>query len=133
MTKSNNFLITLNNPTLDIHQFIEKVKGAGFKYARVQLEKGESGTKHLQGCFGGKATRFNVVHKLLPGAHVEAAKSPFNAWEYCGKEDTRVEGPAEFGVPPAAKNRAGDTKKRNEMLLEKGVVAAVKDGDIPLL
>lgn len=44
-----------------------------------------------------------------------------------------MEGPVEYGIPPAAKNRAGDTKKRNEMLLEKGCVAAVRDGDIHLL
>lgn len=47
--------------------------------------------------------------------------------------DTRVEGPVEYGVPPAAKNRAGDTKKKNAMLLAKGAIAAVDDGDIPLL
>lgn len=35
MTKSNNFIITLNNPTYDIHQFLEKVKAAGFKYCRA--------------------------------------------------------------------------------------------------
>ncbi len=61
------------------------------------------------------------------------AKDPFKSWEYCGKEDTRVEGPAEFGVPPAALNRKGDLKARNAMLIAKGVVAAVDDGDIPLI
>lgn len=131
--KSNNFLITLNNPTYDIHEFMERVKAAGFTYCRVQLERGEAGTLHLQGVFGGKATRFSVIHKLLPGAHVEAARNPFQSWEYCGKEDTRVEGPVEFGVPPAAKWRKGDTKARNAMLLEKGVVKAVEDGDIPVM
>lgn len=44
-----------------------------------------------------------------------------------------MEGPVEFGVPPAARNRKGDLKQRNAMLLEKGCVAAVRDGDIPLL
>jgi hypothetical protein len=74
-----------------------------------------------------------VVTKLIPGAHVEAAKSPFDSWEYCGKADSRVEGPVEFGVPPAALNRKGDLKKRNLMLLEKGPAKAVEDGDIPLI
>jgi hypothetical protein len=122
MTKSKNFIITINNPTYDIHQLMDKLKAAGFTYARGQLERGESGTPHLQACFGGKSTRFSVIHKMFPGCYVAGSKSPFDAWEYCGKEDTRVEGPVEYGVPPAAKNRAGDTKKRNAMLLEKGVV-----------
>lgn len=133
MTKSNNYIVTINNPTIDVHQFLEKIKVAGFKYARVQLEQGENGTRHLQGCFGGKATRFTVINKLLPDAHIEAAKSPYDAWEYCGKEDTRVEGPVEFGVPPANRARKGDLKRRNAMLLEKGAAAAVTDGDIPIM
>lgn len=69
---------------------------------------------------------------MLPTAHIEKAKSPYDAWKYCGKEESRVEGPVEFGVPPAAKNRKGDTKARNAMLLQKGVVKAVEDGDIAL-
>jgi hypothetical protein len=133
MTKSKNFIITINNPTYDIHQLLDKLKAAGFTYARAQLECGESGTKHIQACFGGKSTRFSVITKMFPGCHVEGSKSPFDAWEYCGKEDTRVEGPVEYGVPPAARYRPGDYKKRNAMLLEKGVVQAVKDGDIPII
>ena len=39
-----NFIVTINNPTYDIHQFMEKVQAAGYKYCRAQLEKGESGT-----------------------------------------------------------------------------------------
>ncbi len=69
----------------------------------------------------------------MPGARTFKAKDPFSSWDYCGKEATRVEGPAEFGVPPAALNRKGDLKKRNAMLIAKGVVAAVDDGDIPLI
>lgn len=54
------------------------------------------------------------------------------AWNYCGKEDSRVEGPAEIGVPPAAKNIKGDTKARNKMILEYGIVKAVDEGLVPL-
>lgn len=67
---------------------------------------------------------------MLPTAHIEKAKSPYDAWKYCGKEESRVEGPVEYGVPPAAKNRKGDTKARNAMLIEKGIVQAVLDGDV---
>jgi len=44
-----------------------------------------------------------------------------------------VEGPVEFGVPPAQPYRKGDIKARNLLLLEKGAEAAVKDGDISLM
>lgn len=69
---------------------------------------------------------------MLPHAHIEPAHSPLDAWKYCGKEDTRVEGPVEWGIP-AANKKAGDTKKeRNELLLAKGAVQAVLDGDITI-
>ncbi|WP_445769545.1 hypothetical protein [Rheinheimera sp.] len=126
-------MITQNNPAHDIHQLLETLKAFGFTYARAQLEQGENGTRHIQACFGGKKCRLPQISKLLPHTHVEIAKSPYDSWEYCGKVETRVEGPVEFGIPPAAKNRAGDTRKKNAMLLEKGAVAAVNDGDIPLL
>lgn len=111
--KSCNFILTINNPTIDVHQFIELVKAKGFKYGRVQLERGEQGTLHLQGCLGGKSTRISAVKSMFPTAHIETAKSPFHSWEYCGKADTRVEGPVEFGLPPANRARAGDYKSVN--------------------
>lgn len=72
--------------------------------------------------------RFNAVKKCLPGCHIESSRDAFKCWEYCGKEDTRIEGPVEWGVPPAAKNIAGNTKKRNQMLLEVGAERAVEEG-----
>jgi hypothetical protein len=111
---------------------MERVKSAGFTHYRGQLELGTEGTKHIQCTFGGKSTRFQVVKKLFPTAHIEAAKSPHDSWDYCGKEDTRVEGPVEFGVPPARLNKKGDKAKKNAMLIDKGAEQAVKDGDISI-
>jgi len=36
------------------------------------------------------------------------------------KEDTRVEGPWEFGIKPARRNKKGDVKTRNEAILKYG-------------
>lgn len=63
---------------------------------------------------------------MVPGAHVEAAKSPFDAWEYCGKEDSRVEGPVQFGIPPANRSRKGDYAKLNKIAIEQGPEELVK-------
>lgn len=82
---------------------------------------------------GGKQYRFNAIKKEFPTAHIEAAKDAFKSWEYCGKEDTRVSGPAEYGVPPAQRNVAGNVAARNKMLLDKSPAQAVADGDIPLM
>lgn len=112
---------------------MDKVRAAKFTYCRAQLEQGKEGTKHIQAAIGGKSTRFAVVKKLFPTAHIEGTKDAFRAWEYCGKEDTRVEGPVEYGVPPAQRNVAGNVKARNEMLITKGAAQAVKDGDVPIM
>lgn len=64
---------------------------------------------------------------------MEKCNSPYDGWTYCGKDESRVEGPVEYGVPPAAVNRKGDLKARNHLLIEKGVVKAVDDGDIALI
>lgn len=74
-----------------------------------------------------------AVKKIWPTAHIEVCRDPYEVWEYSGKEDTRVSGPAEFGVPPAQRNKKGNVAARNKALIEKGVVAAVDDGDIALI
>lgn len=48
------------------------------------------------------------------------------SWNYCGKEETRLEGPLEHGIPPASKAVKGDTAARNAMILEKGEVWAIE-------
>lgn len=97
------------------------------------MERGESGTLHLQACMGGKSTRFTVIKKHFPTAHIEAARDAYHSWEYCGKEDTRVSGPVQYGVPPAQRNKAGNVKARNELLIAKGAAQAVTDGDVPIM
>lgn len=72
------------------------------------------------------------MHKQFPGCHIEVAKNALAAWRYCGKEDTRVEGPCEHGVPPAALNQKGDKKARNLLIIEKGLIHAVEEGLIPI-
>ena len=44
------------------------------------------------------------------------------------KLDTRIEEPISFGLPPAAKNKKGETKERNMMIIEKGVPFAIQEG-----
>lgn len=60
-----------------------------------------------------KVARLPSIIKKLTGCHVEVARNAMAAWRYCGKEDSRIEGPLEHGVPPASKAVKGDTKARN--------------------
>lgn len=95
--------------------------GSKILYYKYQLEKGELGTEHWQGCVRFKTNVTLGGAKLalgVPHAHMEPAKD----WEklriYCGKEETRVRGPYERGDP-------GTQGKRSDLL---AVWEAVKAG-----
>lgn len=102
-----NWLGTLNNPTEVPHEFLERIyTGLKAKYVCGQFEKGEEGTPHIQffvniqkpGC------RISALQKLCPKGHFEKVKVNNGADDYCLKEDTRVEGPWEFGSKPVKRN-----------------------------
>lgn len=74
---------------------------------RHQLEKcPETGRIHMQWVVKfDKVKRFKQVQEALKqmgmeGAHLEQARSPGDAWKYCGKEESREEGPWEYGDAP---------------------------------
>lgn len=72
-----------------------------------QLEKGESGTPHLQFFIRFKSNK-RAKEAQIEGAHCEIARNAKNAIKYCQKEDTRVSGPWEFGE--RLKGSGGDHK-----------------------
>lgn len=133
MSKSRNFMGTYNNPKHTLDEFLVVLKALPAKAGRAQLEKGETGTPHIQWCVSLENPRSLLsIAKALKGSHVEVSKNALASWRYCGKDDTRLEGPVEFGLPPAAKNVKGATKERNKMIIEMGVVKACEEGFIPL-
>jgi len=111
--QSKNWLITINNPSTDAKSTIQFVQQLGFTWGAAQLERGEQGTEHIQAAFGGKQFRFDSLKKLFPGAHIESAKHPRRAYEYCSKEDTRVGENHKFGEPPLLRNNKSDVKELN--------------------
>lgn len=105
MAQSRSWFFTVNNPpALEgddplLHLHAERA----VTYATYQLEQGENGTPHFQGCiYFQRKTRFGRVKTLVEthfGAvpHIETTRSMFDAVNYCQKEDTRVAGPWETG------------------------------------
>lgn len=134
------FIGTLNNPhqsypDLPIQDYIEAWKTkAGAVYATGQLEKGESETPHVQFFiqFTKPGKRITALKKHCKHAHFEIVKINNGANDYCNKDEGRLEGPWEFGIRPARKNVKGDTRRRNEQLLEMGTAKAVEEGYIKI-
>lgn len=89
---------TINNPT--------KIKKEEWnwpdsvRYVVWQLEKGESGTTHIQGYIEFiKTMSFKAIKEILgQNTHIEKRRgSRDQARKYCMKEDSRIDGPWEYG------------------------------------
>lgn len=92
------WVFTLNNhSSVDVPRTVD-----GVKYCIWQEERGEKGTKHLQGYFLFNSTkRLAGVKKIFPTAHWEIRRgSHEQARDYCQKEETRTQGPWTLGEEP---------------------------------
>lgn len=83
--------ITINNPTAEDFSQWDSLKGLHWvREVTGQIEKGENGTPHIQGCLKTLSVRFSQVKKALPRAHIEKARSQAALERYVAKADTRV-------------------------------------------
>jgi len=105
--QARSYCFTLNNPLTN-----DLPPSDDIRYASWQLERGDSGTLHLQGYV--ELTKPRTLAWLrcwLPGAHFEARRGTREqARDYSRKEDSRVAGPFELGSW-----EAGGTGKRNDL------------------
>lgn len=111
MEKVRKWFGTLNNPENpdEVAKYLEHILTHGkAKYVCGQLERGEEGTLHLQYAVWFKTCmRLAALKKICPRTHWEAMRNE-DAFDYCMKEDTRVDGPWEFGERPIRRNSKVD-------------------------
>ncbi len=92
-------------------------------YLVYQEEVSESGTHHFQGyCEFKSQCRMNKCKELLGGlgVHIEARRgTQQQAIDYSKKDDTRVDGPYEFGTP-RAQGRRNDLESFKDDVLVRG-------------
>lgn len=99
---SRRWCLTINNPG-DSELFLAAVMGyelvKTIKYAAWQLERGASGTDHMQmWLVMGSPCRLAAVVALFPGCHAEVQRGSDEAAEaYVTKMDTRIAGPWTVG------------------------------------
>lgn len=109
--QARNFLGTLNNPDFQEHRdWLEKwVTQGKARYVCGQLEKGAEGTVHIQYFLNfEKPTRVSALKKHCSKSHFETVVINNGAHSYCMKEETRIDGPWEFGVKPVQRNSKAD-------------------------
>lgn len=124
MSRARNWCFTINNwDQSDLDAIKEKAT-----YVVCQAECGESGTPHLQGYAEFDTTmRLSAVRKLSKRAHWETRRgTQEQAIAYCKKEDTRVDGPWEFGEKKEQGKRE-DVLIVKEMIDEGATIADVQD------
>lgn len=103
MSRARNYCFTINNPTeeeLPTNWTDEWIETNQIRYIVGQMERGESGTIHLQGYvqFKSPVGMKTAKSKVGKRAHMEMSRgSPDEARGYCMKEDTRLSGPWEKG------------------------------------
>jgi hypothetical protein len=98
-------------------------ESSGAKYTVGQLERGEATHHpHIQFYINFKiGRRLAFIKKLDQRVHAEPCKSEQASIDYCQKQETRVEGPLEFGEPPFHANKKEDWDK---------IWEAAKQGDL---
>lgn len=144
-TKSTKFIGTLNNPGTHYKDFMaedwlaEAHKHSGAVYTNGQLEKGKDGTVHLQYYmhFGkDKKTRVTALKKVCKHTHWTPIGKDNGADQYAMKEETRVEGPWEFGEKPLRQNVKDECRQARQekykLCQEKTLNQLVEDGDIDI-
>lgn len=106
------WLATLNNPDVEHQEYLEGYHTKhGADYVVGQLEKGSEGTVHLQFFVHfpkANKKRLAAMKKLDQRVHWEPVRVNNGADNYCMKEETRMEGPWEFGVRPVKRNSKTD-------------------------
>lgn len=125
MSQGKFWCFTLNNPTVVLDEWPSDVK-----YCVYQGEIGDSGTYHFQGYIEFHSNkRLNFLKELIPGAHWEKRRgSAEEARDYAMKEDSRVEGPWEFGEwQPSRQGHRSDLDVACDLVRARGARAVAAE------
>lgn len=82
------------------------------------MEKGEQGTVHVQFFLNFEnPVRISALKKHCVRAHFEPVKVDNGASSYAMKEETRVDGPWEFGIKPVKRNSKEDWEEVRKLAM----------------
>lgn len=100
-TKARGWFLTINNPAST-----DLVQLPGEVYVVWQLEEGKNKTPHLQvSLYFRNAVSFNSIKKAYPTANISRTRQLQQSFDYCSKDEGRLDGPWERGTRPRQGNR----------------------------
>lgn len=97
--KHTHWIVTMNNPGEFTLANLWATRGNDIQYLCGQVEVGQQGTRHIQAYLQlKKDQRHSYLRDMFERrAHIEWCRNNEFCKDYCVKEETRVEGPWEFG------------------------------------
>jgi hypothetical protein len=114
--KARNVFFTINFADAEVTDLLTEEFPEWVKYMVWQLECGEEGVMHYQGYMECQGQKYFHQIKEIPGferSHLEVRRgNQAEAVNYCMKEDTRVDGPWEYGT----KSEVGGKGHRSDLL-----------------
>lgn len=103
---SRNWNGVLNNPTLTLEELHTAAEAT---YTCGQKERGKEGTPHLQFYMNfAKQQRLATMKKKNAEAHWTEVRIDNGCHQYAMKEETRIDGPWEYGTKPVQRNNKTD-------------------------
>lgn len=87
--RASSWSVTINNPQASDYEDMDMARSKGWK-VEGQVEKGETGTTHLQLYVKTPQVRFSALKKAFPRAHIEVARNVAALRNYVAKEETKV-------------------------------------------
>lgn len=124
-SRARNWCFTINNPTQEEKDNLHvlSLTSPDVRYLAFQLEEGADGTRHIQGYIEmTSAWRFQRLKSLISQrSHVEMRRGTrTQARDYVMKEDSRVEGPWEYGTWSPDESPAKATANQIRELVAQG-------------
>lgn len=108
------WFFTWNNPSHPADR--ELLSKCGCTYLKFQYERASSGTLHYQGVFYWPSPiSCSALTSRISFSYLAPVKSVNGAVSYCGKEDTRVDGPWEIGRLPKHGRRSDLEEVKNDI------------------
>lgn len=130
-SRSRGWILTISAQYITLEDLQSQLSITPYSWI-FQLEKADSGFNHFQLYIeSSNPIKFDTLKKLFPNAHIEPRKgNKKQAWDYCSKEDTRLDGPYSGG--PQLDLTVSQGRRNDLIILTERILEGVPVSDLIL-